>query len=226
MSPNLPNLQLFFLDSSSLSQFPDATSGPENLMCYTRYLTNSTFRGFHPIRQCTIGFNTPYLISPFIPSSYASDRIHPQHLPSAFSNKIDLTMTYEYDTANQFLLGDEVVSLPFITRVYRVDLELEWHEVYKGLLEHQVLDRYRDRSDAGPMSRQGFRRMLKRFGVREAEDDPGSMVWYHAGQCVEAYDCGTGLRIFDNWSPSRQVKHFDQNFGVEIQSIPLCGSVA
>ena len=135
-------------------------------------------------------------------------------------------MTYEYDTVDQFLLGDEVVSLPFITRVYRVDLELKWHEVYEGLLEHRVLDHYRDRSDAGPMSWQGFWRMLKWFGVHEAEDDPGSMVWYHTGWCVEAYDCGTGLRIFDNWSPLRQVKHFDRNFRVEIQSIPLCGSAA
>ena len=135
-------------------------------------------------------------------------------------------MMYEYDTADQFLLGDEVVSLPFVTRVYHVDLELEWHEVYKGLLEHRVPDHYWDCSDTGLMSRQGFRRMLKRFGVHEAEDDPGSMVWYHASRCVETYDRGTGQRIFDNWSPSWQVKHFDQNFGVEIQSISLCGSAA
>ncbi len=203
MLPNSSHLSFLFLDPPPLFRANDSMSEGENLVYYNRFLTNVTFRGFHPVQETTVGFNAPIPILPSIPSPYQTDRIHPIQLPTTFSFKVDLSMVYCYDTADMFLLGDELVTLPFVTRVHRVDSELEWYEIYEGLLEDRVPDRYEDRTDSGPMSSRGFQKMLKRFGVREVEDDLSRMIWMHEGQSVEVFEKGTRLAVPMDWRPRR-----------------------
>ena len=204
MLPNFSNLHFDFFDPPPLFRAKDLFSEREILLYYTRLLTNYTFRGFHPISECTVSFDSTLHFPPNPPSRYASDRVHPQHLTSVFLYKLDLTMTYQYDTADEFLLGDDVVILPFVTRVYRLDLELEWFEVYEGLLGNKVPSRYEQRDgEEGPMTERGFRKMLRRFRIHEVRDEPSRMVWYMGSRCVEAYDRGSGKAVFDDWQPSR-----------------------
>ena len=123
----------------------------------TQYLTNTTYRGFHPVTECMVNLD--------IDEVRDFDRIRwsPQYIdyiPFASFTKSDLTMQYVYDTADVFLLGDELVTLPFVTYMYRRDPDLGRQEIQDAILEEVAPERYEDHSDDGPMSKKGFWKMM------------------------------------------------------------------
>jgi hypothetical protein len=72
-------------------------------------------------------------------------------------------MRYIYDTADYFLFGDELVPLPFVTYIHRRDPALQRWEIFDALVRGKVPERYVDRGDFGPMSKNRFWQMVGRF---------------------------------------------------------------
>src|ERR1700743_3273447 len=89
--------------------------------------THSTAYGFHPADEVDLGNpSAPRRYghgSPHVSIDYVDDCLFASYEHG------DFCVAYTYETAELVMLGDELVTLPFIRTVYRRDPRLRWSEI-------------------------------------------------------------------------------------------------
>ncbi|KAK0207819.1 hypothetical protein IW262DRAFT_1302482 [Armillaria fumosa] len=121
-----------FMDYEEESQLDEIKGGKDSRFDL-RTLDNNPVGGFHQLDDLKKG--NPFATYPRVKqhdfNMICSLFVDDGEYCSVF--KGDLTLRYEYDVPMEFVLGDEVVTLPVVVRVYRRDRALKWNEIWTQL---------------------------------------------------------------------------------------------
>ncbi|PBL01493.1 hypothetical protein ARMGADRAFT_1073776 [Armillaria gallica] len=146
------------------------------------YFTDSTFDVCHLCNNLVRSFHPKHEMDASNPSSgkYPIPRQYGDHIPCmSLVDDIkycsfyrgDLSLCYFYDDSAECLLGDELITLPFVVRVFRQDRVLAWHEIWKALhkpnslapARYNFIEVQGAKMGQGPCTAPWFKRMVCRF---------------------------------------------------------------